>query len=223
MLDRYEFGKIRGYSTGGTPLNEALAYMVGHIPKFIQSFNVEKMSFITLTDGQGSALSSSGNVNTLRSWGYSGNSRVRMRHLLSDPVTKRNYEISDDPSVQTQVILKMIKDRYNVNSVGFYICRNSLRDLRYAVQNNVPNTNQHTDIIIDSMRVNFRKDGFASLQNSGRDDLFIIPQDKMNVDDVELDVDANQNARQIAKNFGKTLTSRRTSRVLLNRFIGYVA
>lgn len=222
LMDRSKFHKTNGYSTGGTPLNEALAYMVGHIPKFIQSFNVEKMSFITLTDGQGSSLSSSG-VNIAKRLEYSGNSSVRMRHLLSDPVTKRNYEFSDDSSVQTQAILKLIKDRYNVNSVGFYICRNSMRDLRYAVQHNVPNTNQYTDSIIDSMRVNFRKDGFASLPNSGRDDLFIIPQDKMNVDDVELNVDANQTARTIAKNFGKTLTSRRTSRVLLNRFIGYVS
>jgi hypothetical protein len=222
-MNRWAFNSTKGYGLGGTPLNEALAYMVQHIPKFIQSYNVEKMSFITLTDGAGTALTSRGGVNTLQRRSYSSGN-VRLIHMLSDSVTKRNYEFNDDPTLQTSAILKMIKDRYNVNTIGFYVCRNSLSALRDAIRHNVVNDNPYsTTSIIESMRVGFRKEGFASLHNSGRDDLFIIPLDKMTTEDVELEVDANQNARQIAKNFGKTLTSRRTSRVLLNRFIGYIS
>jgi hypothetical protein len=38
-----------------------------------------------------------------------------------------------------------------------------------------------------------------------------------------MDVKADANAKAIAKNFGKFLNVKKTSRVLLNRFVGLVA
>lgn len=226
LLSGYEFRRCPGYSTGGTPLNEALAYMLNHIPKFVQANNIEKMSFITLTDGQGSQLNCSGQ--TLRSYGYDYNAngishRVRLKHFLADPVTKKNYEFSDESSIQTKSILQMIKDRYRVNVVGFYICSNNRNALRSAVTDNIPGSFNRVEDMVDRMREQFRSNGFASLENSGRDDLFIVPHNKLTVESTELEVNSEQNARQIAKNFTKTMSGRKTSRVLLNRFIQYVA
>lgn len=226
LLSGYEFRRCPGYSTGGTPLNEALAYMLTHIPKFVQANNIEKMSFITLTDGQGSQLNCSGQ--TLRSYGYDYNTtgisqRVRLKHFLADPVTKKNYEFSDESSIQTKSILQMIKDRYRVNVVGFYICSNNRNALRSAVTDNIPGSFNRVEDMVDRMREQFRSNGFASLENSGRDDLFIVPHNKLTVESTELEVNSEQNARQIAKNFTKTMSGRKTSRVLLNRFIQYVA
>lgn len=212
------------YGTAGTPLNEALSYMATvHIKKFIQSFNVEKMSFITLTDGNGASLGSTSKHN-LRSYGYDSNhSRVRVRNFLSDPVTKKTYDFTDASPVQTKAILSMIKDRFNINSVGFYICPNRRNDLRDAVRDNSDTQILSIESTVDQMRVGFRSNGFASLKGHGRDDLFIVPHDKLSLDEEELEIDSEQNARQIAKNFGKVMSGRRTSRVLLSRFIQYVA
>jgi hypothetical protein len=73
------------------------------------------------------------------------------------------------------------------------------------------------------MRRSFRDNGFASIKNTGRDDLFIVPQNKLIVEEGELVVDEKQNARQIARMFTKQMSGKKTSRILLNTFISYIA
>jgi hypothetical protein len=222
---RLRYSGSGDYNTGGTPLNEALAYMTGYIAKFSKANNIEKMSLITLTDGEGGPLHGSNNyLDDFRYVQADGtHKRINMKHFLQDPVTKKSYEIKRFSSSQTEAILRLIKDRYNINVIGFYICRNSKRDLQLAIRSNLYGFNGNILTMIDSMRKNFRDNGFSSLKNTGRDDLFIIPQNKLAVEEGVLEVDQNQTAKQIAKNFGKMLSGRKTSRVLLNKFIGYVA
>lgn len=215
---------VRGYNTGGTPLNEALSYMLRYIPKFTKANNVEKMSFITLTDGEGGSLvTSSGRYLDDRRYDYATHKHIKVKNFIKDPVTKKDYAISRSGTTQTEAILRMLKDRYDVNSVGFYICRNSRSDLRSAINNNLPGFDGNHEMMIDSMRKNFKDDGFASIRNTGRDDLFIVPQNKLMLEEGEVVVEEKQTARQIARMFSKQMGGRTTSRVLLNRFIGYVA
>lgn len=213
------------YGTGGTPLNEALGYMVNYIAQFIKSNSIEKMSLITLTDGEGGSLHG-GFRHSLDEYRYDRTTefkKINMKHFLQDPVTKKTYEISRYSNFQTEAILRMIKDRYNVNSVGFYICRNARRDLEQAIKCNLPGFTGSAYNMVDIMRREFRDNGFASIKNTGRDDLFIVPQNKLILEEGEMVVDEKQNARQIARNFSKMMAGRKTSRVLLNQFIGYVA
>jgi len=214
--------KNGSYSTGGTPLNESLSYMLKFIPEFVKKNSIEKMSFITLTDGEGGQLyPSQGN---LRSTGYDSEYKsIKHKHFISDPVTKKTYEISQNGSTHTEAILRMIKDRYGVNSVGFFICSNSRRVLHQAITANLPAFNGDTYNMIEKMRREFRDNGFASLKNSGRDDLFIVPINKLAIEQDEMKVKEDQSAKQIARNFSKVMGGRRTSRVLLNKFIDYVA
>lgn len=218
--------KQGSYNTGGTPLNEALAYLSTYIPKFISSNNIEKMTLITLTDGEGSALQAKGR-NTLDEHRYDTSSgmykKVMQKHFLQDPVTKKTYPITRYSSVQTEAILRLIKDRYGIKSVGFFICQNSRRYLQGAVGANLPGFSGSVSTLIDEMRKDFRDNGFYSMRNTGRDDLFIIPQTSLKVDDSEIAVSENQTAKQIARNFTKVMAGKKTSRVLLNQFIGYVA
>ena len=221
MLRYVEGGQ---YGTGGTPLNEALSYMVSYLPKFAKVNNVEKMSLITLTDGDGHMLQGQ-NSYSMRSYGYDANysKRSNMRHFLQDPQTKQSYEIFDNGHSQTEAIIRMIKDRYSINIVGFYICENRRRDLSSAIRTNISGYEGNVDTMIDIFRNQFRDKGFASIKSSGRDDLFIVPINKLKVDDSEMVVAEKQTAKQIARSFTKNMTGRKTSRVLLNQFIGYVA
>ena len=126
-------------------------------------------------------------------------------------------------TTQTEAILRLIKDRYDVNSVGFYICRNARGELSGAIRNNLAGFTGNLDIMVDTMRKEFKENGFASIKNTGRDDLFIVPQNKLTFEDTDIVVEEKQNARQIARMFTKQMNGQRTSRVLLNQFIGYVA
>ena len=216
-----------GYSMGGTPLNEALSYMVDYLPKFMRSHGVEKMSLITLTDGEGGSLVTS-------SGRYLDNDRydntvdgqykkIKIKNFLKDPKTKKDYLIDRSGTTQTEAILRLIKDRYDVNSVGFFVCRNGRRELSAAVHNNLAGFTGNTDIMVEDMRKEFRENGFASIKNTGRDDLFVVPQNKLTFEDADIVVEEKQSARQIARMFTKQMSGQRTSRVLLNQFIGYVA
>lgn len=218
------FMHCKGYTMGGTPLNEALSYILNYLPKFAKTHNVEKMSLITLTDGEGGSLATSnGRYLVDRHYSYDTHTTIKVKNFLKDPKTKKDYPIDRYGPTQTEAILRMIKDRVNVTTVGFYICRNSRRDLSSAVQNNLPGFSGSTDQMIESMRRAFKDNGFASIKNSGRDDLFIVPQNKLIVEDGELVVEEQQNAKQIARMFTKQMSGKKTSRVLLNQFISYVA
>jgi hypothetical protein len=218
--------KQGAYQTGGTPLNEALAYLVNYIPKFISSNNIEKMTLITLTDGEGSPLQAKGR-NSLDEHRYDtalgSYKKIMQKHFLQDPVTKKTYPLTRYSSVQTESILRLIKDRYGVKSVGFFICQNNRRYLQSAVTANLPGFAGSIPVMIDEMRKSFRDDGFYSMRGTGRDDLFIIPQTSLKVDESEIEVSEKQTAKQIARNFTKVMAGKKTSRVLLNQFIGYVA
>jgi len=215
-----------GYSTGGTPLNEALVWMYLNIDKYIKQNSIEKLTLITLTDGEGGALhSSNGDMSDTRYGDYANGMRkqIKQKHFIRDEITQKTYELTRYANFQTETYLRMIKDRHNIMVVGFFICRNARRDLQCALNSNLPSFNGDVYSQIESWRKDFRHQGFASIKNTGRDDLFLIPQTATKIVESDLDVKSDANAKVIAREFGKFLNVKKTSRVLLNRFVGYVA
>ena len=209
------------YTLGGTPLNESLSYLLGYIPEFMKKNNTENMSLITLTDGAGGALSTP-RLHPIRC--YTIDRKSKVKNFIKDPLTKKDYPITREGKSQTEAIVRMIKDRYHINIVGFYICPNKKSTLRQAILNNLDNVSDtRIDDMIDTMRHGFKENGFASIKNTGRDDLFIVPQNNLTVKDVDITVEKDHSANQIAKMFSKQMSDRKTSRVLLTRFIDYVA
>ena len=206
LFNTYQFTKNSEYSLGGTPLNEALAYMTDYVGKFMSQNNVEKMSFITLTDGAGGIL---------REYNYS---RYGKKFLV-DPVTKVNYPFVYDSNQQTEVFLTMIKNRYNIANIGFYIAGSLGRSEIISATN----SNGIWNWDLDEVRKEVRQNGFASFKTKGRDDLFLIPAKSLRIKDVELEVTSKQSTSSIANKFTKMLESRQLNRLLLNKFIGYVA
>lgn len=117
----------------------------------------------------------------------------------------------------------MLKDRLDIRVLGFYICDNTRNRLNSAIRSNMPGYTGNTYTLIDHIRKDFRANGYYSIKGSGRDDLFLIPSSSLSIENAEIDVNQSLTAKQIAKQFTKAMTSRKTNRVLLNQFIGYVA
>jgi Mg-chelatase subunit ChlD len=89
VLDRRFFWN-KFYDLGGTPLNEALVWAYLNIDKYTKANNIEKMTLITLSDGEGAALASfygrfEPNV-TVYEPTYT---RVKQKHFIKDEVTKK--------------------------------------------------------------------------------------------------------------------------------------
>jgi hypothetical protein len=225
VLD-YRFRWNEKYNTGGTPLNESLVYVYNTLGQYIKNNSIEKTTFITLTDGEGGSLGTYGNhyLDDTRTEVVGGvYKRIKVKHFIRDDVTQKTYELKRDSRCQTETILRMIKDRYNISSVGFHICENRRRDLSGALHANLPSFQGDSFAVIETWRKDFRSQGFASVKNTGRDDLFIIPNSSTKIDEGDLKIDGDANAKVIAKNFSKYLNVKKTSRVLLNRFVSLVA
>lgn len=226
VVNTRKFQWNNGYSTGGTPLNEALVWMYLNIDKYIKDNSIEKLTLITLTDGEGGSLYSSNGDFSEQRYGYGSDGltkKIKQKHFIRDEVTQKTYQLSRYSGPQTETYLRMIKDRHDIMIVGFYICRNARRDLHSALNSNLPSYAGDVYSQIESWRKDFRNQGFASIKNTGRDDLFLIPQTSTKIIEGDLDVKADANAKVIARDFGKFLNVKKTSRVLLNRFVGYVA
>lgn len=220
LLDRRVFWHS-GYDLGGTPLNEALVWVYNNLGEYMKANRIEKMNFITLTDGAGSGLGSTFGVRTT---GYNAARKlVRVENFIRDETTQKTYKWSQDAGQQTETLIKMIRDRYQVRVVGFYVCQNRASQLTGAVRDNIHGYKGNFTDMVTIMRKSFKEKGFYSMQGTGRDDLFIIPADSTKIDDSELAASSSMNARALSKNLGKYLGNKKTSRVLLSRFIDYVA
>jgi hypothetical protein len=225
VLD-WRFFSNRGYGLSGTPLNEALVWVYHNIGSYIKNNQIEKMTFITLTDGDGGSIGtlSYGRLDEFRTETTNNQwKRIRTKHFIRDEKTQKTYELTRDSSQQANAILRMIKDRYDVSVVGFHICQNRRGDLNQFLHSSLHGFNGDSFSVIEGWRRDFRTHGFASIKNTGRDELFLIPQSSTKIIEGELEVNAEANAKAIARNFGKYLNVKKTSRVLLNRFVGLVA
>jgi hypothetical protein len=207
----------RGYGLNSTPLNESLLYMVDYLGKFKRTHNVEKLSFITLTDGEGHGING---VQGMSNYDYGR----RVVNYLRDPMTRREYNIEYDGTVQTRTFLKVIKHRHDATIIGFHVIRNSRRDMDCFIKYNLKTSSgAEAFSLVEDFKKQFRDKDFAVVPNAAHDDLYLLPTTKTAIDDGELKVDENMSSRQIAKQFEKFLDVKKTSRVLLNRFVAQIA
>lgn len=209
---------------GGTPLNDSLVFMADYIGKFKIENSVEKMSFITLTDGESSPLNSGYNSDLTRgkTWSRTNNKLINTRAYLRDPLTKKEYSISKDSTEQTAALMSLIKDRYNCTNLSFFVVKNSYREILRFCNSNYTNYINDT---ISNIRISIKSNGYSILKNiPGRDEFYVIDSKNLNVEDGSIDnLDSNSNSRQIARSFSKMMNTRKTSRVVLNNFITQVA
>ena len=73
------------YYLGNTPLNESLIYLNTLIPMYKKKYDIEKLTFITLTDGSGNYPRGIHGENRMRDW-----DRVDVYDLDGDKFTSRH-------------------------------------------------------------------------------------------------------------------------------------
>lgn len=211
--------------TGGTPLNEALMHMYNYAPMYKNKFNLEKLTLVTLTDGgaDSTRFKNGSHISGMRYADDVEGSRkiVTVRNILVDSKTKKHYEVTADSTQFTNVLLRAIKDSLDITIIGFFLTKANARYLESAVCHN-SNADNSSDVAV-RLKSEMIRNGFSTLGGSGRDELFIIPL-KTDIKQFTLDkVDNKLTASQIAKQFGKSFTNTKKSRILLNKFIEYIA
>lgn len=205
----------RKYHLGSTPLNESLVFMVDYLQEFIQKNSVEKMSFITFTDGEAG-----------KTIGYSTNRFKRV--FVRDPMTRREYRV-ENHSALTEVLMKIIKHRYPiVDTAGFYISNVSgggSGGVWNFCAHHYPSNRNVIEYKTEMIKEGMKKNGFFIEKNlAGRDVYYILNSNRLNVDDVELeDIEEDSTSSKIAQKFAKSVNSGKNSRIVLNKFIEQIA
>lgn len=238
-MSRTLFAMSRGfahdnYQLGGTPLNEALAFLYDYSATFVQQNQVEKFTMIKLSDGDGGRVNYCYNrtgydpekgsyyatENAYSSYTYNGSKRVKDIRFLRCSVTKKAYEVEGAYVQWGNLLTKLIKDRYDCGMIGFHVTNHRARDIQYALKTYGLESEQSA---VYDIRRDMLKDNFAGLNVYGHDEMFLLKAD-IQIEDEELDKSLqNASAASIAKKFGKYLTGKKTSRVLLSRFVEVVA
>lgn len=215
------------YKLNGTPLNQALLYMVDYAGKFKRNNQVEKLSFITLTDGESNGLSCDhapirdGMTYARDAMGYDTR-RVNRKSFFHDDITKKDYAITDDSCQQTSVLLQIISDRHDATSIGFYVT--SIHDVPSFIRNNMKHMTSGAHSLRIKIVEKLKKDKFAIMTNvPGRNELYVIASDNT-IEELDLsNIDDSMSASQIATKLTKSMIGRKQSRIVLNSFVGQIA
>ncbi len=208
------------FSLGGTPLMESLIYMYDYIDTYLAKNHIEKFTFVTLTDGAGSPFQY-GFTPTIRdALGNVGNAK----HRLICPHTKIEYNLRGyDVIKHNDLMCEMIRNRYKCSVIGFYISGSGKYDIRGVLNSHYSGlSHEEMEEKQEQIRKDFAANDFSSLKDTGKNEMFIVPARKLNINDTELEVSNDFTARKIANKLTKNLNSRKTSRILLNNLIGYI-
>lgn len=236
MLDKPWY-KRNNYGLNGTPLNHSLMYMIEYIGKFIHVNNVEKMNLIVLTDGESNTLhhydyncKNQSGIKTGPTYVTTDDgklAKVNCTTFIRDKVTRKEYEFTDDASQQTITLLQLLKDRYNIRTTSFFVTGTNARGIERFLKHNIDEEtlkpNRRFNEALD-IQTKLRRDKAAVLKNvPARDEMYIILSTNKIEDEDLANVKSDMSASQISKQLTKMFTSRKTSRVVLNSFIGVVA
>ena len=228
------------YHLGNTPLNEGLLVCNKLVPIFKQKYKVEKLTFITLTDGGANSF----RHNQIRPLSDFDDDKYKDILLDEAKAEGRDYYSKslgyDDKLVitnknkryvmenwygdhMTSLLLDMLKEHGTTN-VGFYVIK---RLRRWDMDRYIGAYKDYADkeIKVAKLRKEFSKNKSCAIEKKGYNKYFLLDGKSMKVDNFNLNDAAVKKGTkgELKRIFGKSMKNRLVSRVVLNKFIQEVA
>jgi len=218
-MARYNsFGVPTQFYLGNTPLNEALVFCNKLVPMFKKKYGIEKMTFITLTDGGANSFKQYKKDSTSE---YGSTSRDYDKTSIIE-IGKKKIVLDRYGSL-TSKLLKLIKMNNDANVIGFYILK---RVKRWDIEQYMDGKDYYARMkATDLARKQMTKDKAIAVNKDGYDKYFLLDGKRMKVENFSLD-DAQikkETVGEFKRMFGKAMQNRLVSRVVLNKFIQEVA
>jgi hypothetical protein len=199
------------YYLGNTPLNESLIYLNKLIPMYKKKYDIEKLTFITLTDGSGNYPR--GNIvgESEKDW-----EKTEVFNIDGHKFTSK--------SNITENLLNHIKKSHGANMIGFYIVK---RVRRWDIEKYINNYTDYSDKIAkyNVLRKQMTKDKAIAVDAEGYHKYFILDGKKLDIQNFDMNQETVKKgtASELKRIFGKSMQNRLVSRVVLNKFIQEVA
>jgi hypothetical protein len=215
---------------GGTPLDPCIIVATKLVNEFQKKYKVQKMNTIFLTDGCGHTNTNYTKLNK----NYDPNSKNidKQDEYMPNYKDESNLVVIDkDSKMQIEYgsgwgfkgnhkpMFELFKAKTGSTLIGFYITarnRLSYNDIAMFTEDG-----GYSDV--DKMRKEIKKNKVGLIENFGYDELYIIPRLNLKITDGELNVNENMTPAVMKREFLKTLKTKKTSRVLLNKFVEKVA
>jgi len=197
-------GYPRCLDTGCTPLNEAIVASFDIIPEFQRQNGLQIVNTVFLTDGDGHSMG------IYNRWGYD-----KEQSYVRDHKTRKTYTVDNSSRPETDVLLRMLKDKTGCNTIGIRLhASKHIRGFRYDAGVD--------DASMSALAMQWKKFNFITI-DSAYDKYFIVQgQLKVEFDALEqLDDDASM--AKIKNAFLKGNTNKKSSRVIANQLIDIIA
>ena len=232
--------KLGQFELGSTPLVEAMTAMQEVIPNFRNYHKLDKVNFICLTDGE--ANSSFDSVLNeyeveLDSAKHKGYDRIpgRAQVLFDDPRTRKTYDVNQSKDSilryhytgtnQVIFLLNVLKDRYDINTIGIFLCSERgvpRRLLEQYLGWFSLNRDKHK-----AARKECKDSGFVTIRNAGYDEYYLVPTGSVQIDDSGIPLEdgegANLTKGKLKTIFSKSQKRKFGNRVLVNRMMDLIA
>jgi len=208
------------FKLGGTPLNESIVAAMKIVPKFKKDNRLQIVNTVFLTDGEGNKWTSIADGTGRYLWSAQGYSSKNQRLVIRDPITKYEVMLSTMTDNElTSAYIKLLKVRTGCNIIGFYILPG--RQISYVASKYMPELDT---VSVEKMKKEFRSNKFQVITNGGFDEYYLLRSEGLDTDDdAEFEVEESASLKKIASQFKQFSSSRKSSRVVLNRFIDLIA
>lgn len=207
------------YALNGTPLTSGLLFVDQQIEKFKRSHNVEKMTLITLTDGEGNGT---GLVQPNGEYigRYAGKSNMRfLRHMASG----KTIPMEDDVSIDSSIVRLMRIAHPDVKIIGFFVTPFAVSRLFTYVRRNSISINGSLQEYLRVVSRQGKANGFFEFPVPGYHKMFLIDSYLGTADMNLTGIDENMSSAQIARRLTGTMKATVKSRVVLTKFIEQIA
>ena len=197
---------------GGTPLDNVLTMMPTIINDFIRKHKVQKLNFVTLTDGDSHALQ------TNHGYGdYHGKMHIKLAGKYHQ-IHRR----------ATQSLMEIIQGMPGVTTIGFYL-PNSTNQIKYHIERTI-GWGQDYRAKVSKLRKEHKKAGFLNMKKDGFDAYYLLDSN-VKIDDSDftyetggVNIATTKRAQTaLAKEFGKHHSAARKTRVLLTSIASEIA
>ena len=220
------------YQLTSTPLNEAIIMCNKLIPLFQSKYKVEKLSFITLTDGEsnGDCVSfnydNSKTANKLHIEKYDVQTIIKDGKKTYTTVKDENGNYYSSRTAVTSTLLKIMQSKYNFTTIGFYLSKRVNRGSfgQFVSEGVYINGKYQGNPNFEKLRKQFLKDKVIEVSKEGYNSYYVVNAKDMNIQNSDLsNINKFNTTNEIKKIFTQSMKNRLHSRVLLNKFIEQIA
>ena len=215
------------FSLGGTPLNTTLLLVRDMVNDFRKETSAQIVNLVFLTDGCSHRLDYDQDYMTAKGhYDHRGAHGYRPSIIIRDPVSKIESKITY-PSTETTGLLKIIRKSCDVNAVNFYISasRGVPHEL-WALVTRADNPKEDYELHKDKFKSMWRKDKSITIEEThGFNEVHLISgSHNLRTEGTGLEgIEVGETKGKMTKAFIKANTKRKTSRVVLRKFIDRIA